>query len=95
MRALLKPIEVRAALARVDIVGKGEDGLGVAVIVLQTDLDPGVVALAVEVDRLLVDQLLVLVQVLDEGLHPAVEMEDVALLRKGALVGHGDPGCPW
>ena len=52
----LEPDEVRAALAGVDVVGEGEDGLGVAVVVLQRRPRRDVVALAVEVHGLRVDQ---------------------------------------
>jgi hypothetical protein len=57
---------MRAAVDRVDVVGEGEDGLGVGVVVLQRDLHHHAVALGLHVDGLLVQHLLALVEVLDE-----------------------------
>ena len=76
-----EPGEVRAALARVDVVREGEHRLLVAVVVLQGDLDLDVPLLALEVEDLRVDRRLVLVQVLDE-------LDDAALVeeRVGASV---------
>ena len=71
--------EVRAALVRVDVVREGVDGFGVAVVPLQRDLHVDAVAVALHVDRLLVDGALVLVQVLDERDDAAVVLELVAL----------------
>ena len=70
-----------AALARVDVVGEGEDAFLVAVVVLQRHLDLDVPLLALEVEDLRVDRRLVLVQVLDE-------LDDAALVeeRVGASV---------
>ena len=58
--------EMRAAVDGVDVVGEGEDGLGVGVVVLQRDLHGDAVALGFHVDGLVVQNLLALVQVLDE-----------------------------
>ena len=55
--AVRKPGKVRAAVDRVDVVGKAEDGFGVAVVVLQRDLDCDAVALGFHVDRLFVQNL--------------------------------------
>ena len=71
--------EVRAALVRVDVVRERVDRLRVAVVPLQRDLGVDAVALALHVDRLLVDRGLVLVQVLDERDDAAVVLELVAL----------------
>ena len=71
-----EPGEVRAALARVDVVGEGEDVLLVAVVVLQRHLDLDAVLLALEEEHLRVDRRLVLVQVLDE-------LDDAALVEEG------------
>ena len=71
--------EVRAALVRVDVVGEGVDRFRVAVVPLQRDLGVDAVAIALHVDRLLVDGGLVLVQVLDERDDAAVVLELVAL----------------
>ena len=86
---------MRAAVDRVDVVGKGEDRLGVAVVVLQRDLHRHVVALGFHVDRLVVQHLLAAVQVLDELGDAAGVLELGALgfagLRVGgALVGQRD-----
>src|SRR3989441_538842 len=70
--------EVRAALARVDVVGEGEHALLVAVVVLQRDLDLDVALLALEEHHLGVDGRLVLVQVLDELDDAALEEKRVA-----------------
>ena len=70
---------MRAAVDGVDVVGKGEDRLGVAVVVLQRDLDLDAVALGFHVDRLVVQHLLAPVEVLDE-------LRDAAgVLELGAL----------
>ena len=46
---------MRAALDGVDVVGEGEDVLGVAVVPLQRDLDVDTVARALQVDHVGVD----------------------------------------
>ena len=94
----LEALEVRAAVAVVDRVGEGEDRLGVAVVPLQRDLDALLVGVALgvagavldvlEEDDLVVDRLLRLVQVLDEGPDAALVGEVVLLL--GALVADRD-----
>jgi len=71
--------QVRPAFMRVDVVGEGIDRLGVAVIPLQRDFYVNAVALALHVNRLLVDGCLVLVQVLDERDDAAVVLELMAL----------------
>src|SRR5688572_4601569 len=71
--------QVRAALVRIDVVGEGEDQLGVAVVPLQRDLGVDTILHAAHVDRLVVDVRLVLVQVLDERHDAAVVLELVAL----------------
>jgi hypothetical protein len=58
--------EMRAAFDRVDRVGEGEHVLAVAVVPLQRDLAVEAVARAVHVDRLVVQRLLLLVEMLDE-----------------------------
>ena len=90
----LEALEVRAAVAVVDRVGEGEDRLGVALVPLERDLDPLLVGVALRVagaaldvleeDDLVVDRLLGLVQVLDEGADAALVGEVVLLL--GPLV---------
>ena len=65
-----------AALARVDVVGEGEEALLVPVVVLQGDLDLDIVLLALEEEHLRMDGRLVLVQVLDE-------LDDAALVEEG------------
>ena len=57
---------MRAAIHRVDVVGKAEDRLGVAVVVLQRDIHFDAVAQRLHADRLLVQDLLALVQMLNE-----------------------------
>ena len=80
--------QVRAAFVRVDVVGEGEDQLGVAVVPLQRDLGVDAVLVALHEDRLVVDDRLVLVQVLDERDDAAFVLELVALAV--ALVVDGD-----
>ena len=67
--------QVRAALVRVDVVGEREDRLLVGGVPLHRDLDGALVALALEVDDLLADRLLVLVEVADEVLDAALVVE--------------------
>ena len=80
--------EVRAAFVRVDVVREREHQLGVAVVPLQRDLGVDAVLVAFHEDRLVVDDRLVLVQVLDERHDAAVVLELVALAV--ALVVDGD-----
>src|SRR5215813_6357821 len=70
--------EVRAALARVDVVREREDALLVAVVVLQRHLDLDVALLALEEQHLGMQRGLVLVQMLDELDDPALVEERVA-----------------
>jgi hypothetical protein len=77
--------EMRAALVRVDVVGERVDRLGVAVVPLQRDLGVDAVLLAAHVDRLVVDRVLVLIQVLHEG-DDAPFVEELVRLAVGALV---------
>ena len=70
---------MRAAFVRVDVVREREHQLGVAVVPLQRDLGVDAVLLALHEDRLVVDDRLVLVQVLDERDDAAFVLELVAL----------------
>ena len=72
---------VAAAVDRVDVVGEGEDVLGVRVVVLEGDLDGGLPFLALDVDRAWVEDVLVPVQVADEGLDAALEVERALPIR--------------
>ena len=81
--------EVRAALVRVDVVGEREDRLLVGAVPLHGDLDVALVGLALEEDDLLAERLLVLVEVGDEVLDAALEVE-LGPLAAGALVGQRD-----
>ena len=74
--------EMRAAFVGVDVVDEGVERLGVAVVLLQGDLDVDAVLLAAHVDRLLVDRRLVLVQVLDERDDAALVVELVRSCRR-------------
>src|SRR5439155_7833495 len=73
-----EPGQVRAALARVDVVREREDALLVTVVVLKRHLDLGVAFLALEEQHLWVQRGLVLVQVLDELDDAALVQESVA-----------------
>ena len=66
---------VGAAVDGVDVVGEGQHVLGVRVVVLEGDLDRGRAFLALDVDRAVVERLLVPVEVPDEGLEAALEVE--------------------
>ena len=81
-----KPGEVRAAFVRVDVVRERVFDRVVAVVPLQRDLGVDAVAIAVHVDRLLVDHALVLVQVLDERDDAAVVVEAMVLARLALIV---------
>ena len=82
--------EVRAALVRVDVVREREDRLLVGAVPLHRDLDRAVLALALEEDDLLLDRVLVLVDVADEILDPALVVELLGLRALAALVGDRD-----
>ena len=81
---------MRAALVRVDVVGEAEDGLLVGGVPLHRDLDRAVVGVALEVDGLSVQGVLVLVEVGDEVDDAALVLEGLALAL-GALVDEVDP----
>jgi hypothetical protein len=66
---------VTAALTSVDVVGKGVDRLLVGGVPLHRDLDRALLGFAGEEDHLAVDCLLVLVQVGDEVLDPALVLK--------------------
>jgi hypothetical protein len=65
-RAVRKPGKMRAAVDGVDVVGEAEDGLGVAVVVLQRDVHLDAVARGLHHDRLVVENCLAAVEMLDE-----------------------------
>ena len=73
--------DVGAAVDGVDVVGEGEDVLGVGVVVLERDLDLRRAFAALDVDGPLVEHVLALVQVPDEADEAALEVE--ALLARG------------
>src|SRR5271165_4703365 len=86
---------VTATIDSVDVVGEAEDGLGVAVVILQRDFHVDAVALGLHVDRLVMQHRLAAVQVLDELGDTAVELELgtlglAGLGIGGALVGERD-----
>ena len=85
--------EVRAAFVRVDVVRERVLDRVVAVVPLQRDLGVDAVAIAVHEHRLLVDDALVLVQVLDERDDAAVVVEAMALAGFALIVQRdGDAG---
>ena len=81
--------DVRPAIDRVDVVGEGEDVLGVRVVVLDRDLDLRPAKASIDVDRLVVEGLLVAVEVPHERLEAALEVE--RSLAIGAPVDERDP----
>ena len=70
-----EPGKVSAAIDGVDVVGKREDILRIAVVVLERELHVDVVAVAFRVDRRGVQHFFVLVEVLDEFGDAAVVMK--------------------
>ena len=82
---------MRAAVDRVDVVGKRIDLLVVAIVVLDRNLDREIVAFPFEIDRLVVKRDLVLVQMFDEFGNAALVIELVRTLRFLALVLDRDP----
>jgi hypothetical protein len=80
-------VRVNAAIHRVDVVGKGKDRLGVGVVVLQRNLHGHVVTLGLHVDRLFVQDLLALVQVLDELGDASDILELLVLALTGLRIG--------
>ena len=71
--------EVGAALVGVDVVGEAEDRLLVGAVPLHRHLDLALLLLALEEDRLAVQRVLVLVEVADEVLDPALVLEGDAV----------------
>jgi len=61
---------MRASVHRIDVVGEAEDGLGVAVVVLQGNLDLDVIARGLHDDRLLMQHLLAAIQMLTNSAMP-------------------------
>ena len=82
--------EVRAALVRVDVVGKGVDRVLVRGVPLHRDLDVAFLTFGLEVGDPLVDRILRRVHVRDEIPDPAFVVE-LDVLAAGALVGEADP----
>ncbi len=80
-----------AAVDRVDVVGEGEDVLGVGVVVLESDLDARRALPPLDVDRPMVEGLLVLVQVAHEADQAAFEVERLLVDRRLPLVDERDP----
>src|SRR5262249_26262496 len=80
------------AVDRVDVVGKREDFLVVAVVVLDRNLDREVLLTSrfVEIDRLGMQNILVLVEMLDEFCDAAEVEKLMSLLSLGALIGNRD-----
>src|SRR3989304_1461400 len=76
---------VGAAVDGVDVVGEGEDVLRVGIVVLERHLDGRRALLAIDVDRALVDRLLVLVQMAHEAHQATLEVERLLVGRLGQL----------
>src|SRR3954453_9963939 len=81
--------QVLAALVRVDVVRKREDGFLVGRVPVQRDLDRALVGLPREEDDLLLDGVLAVVQVADEVFDAALVLEFDAVAA-AALVGERD-----
>ena len=87
--------EMRAAVDGVDVVGEAEDGLGVAVVVLQRDVDLDAVAQGFHDDGLVVQHRLAAIEMLDElgdaaGVAELGAAGFAGLGVGGALVGERD-----
>ena len=80
-----------AAVHGVDVVGEGEDVLGVPVVVLQGDFDDGRAILSLDVHRPVVEDFLVLVEVAHEADQATLEVEGLLARRRLTLVAEGDP----
>src|SRR5882672_9696352 len=78
---------MRSAIDRVDIVGKAEDAFGIRVVVLQANFHHDAVFLGFHVDRLVVQDLLAAVQMLDELGDATVVLELGVLGLSGLGVG--------
>ena len=74
-----KAAQVRAALARVDIIDERHHDLVESVVVLDRDLHLHIVASRLEIDRLLLNRCLVAVEKLHELAYSALEFKIVAL----------------
>ena len=79
-----------AALFGVDVVGVAEDGLAVAVVILDGDLDGAVVLFLFKIDGLFEQRLFVAVEVFHEVQDAALVAEFVELGGRFALVADGD-----
>src|SRR5690606_4755676 len=86
----LEPGQVRTALVRVDVVDERERVLVVAVVVLERELDVGLLALCLDVDDLRVQRLARAAQELDELDDAALVVVDLGARRALALVGERD-----
>src|SRR5690606_8676752 len=85
--------QVRAALVRVDVVDEGERVFVVALVVLDRDLDLGLVPLRLDVDRLRVERLPRAAEEGDELLDPAFVAIDLAMrlfALRDAFIGERD-----
>jgi len=86
----LKPVRCVPALVGVDVVHEGERVLGVAVVVLERELDIHVIAHGLDRDGLGVQRLLALVEPLHELDQPALVEEGLLPLLALPLVLEGD-----
>ncbi len=76
-----------SAIDGVDVVGEGEDGLGVGVVVLQRDLHGDAITLGFHVDGLVVEHLFAFVDVPDKLCDPARVLELLVLGLAGLRIG--------
>ena len=80
-----KPGQVGATVRVGNRVGKAQDLVGVAVVVLQNAIDKDLVLFRAQINRLGMDHLLVLADLPDELLDPILVVETLALLRSFVL----------
>ena len=81
---------MRAAFLGIDVVDEAVYIFLIAVVVLHRDLDDRIVLDPIEVDRLLVDRLLLAVEVGNEGADAALKMERLAAFLLAALIHERD-----
>ena len=79
--------EMRSAVHGIDVVGETEYRLGISVVVLQSDLHHHAVTVGFHVNRLIVQNLLATIEVLDEFGNPTVVLELGSLRLAGLGIG--------
>ena len=76
-----KPNEVCSSLVRVDVIGKGEQTLGISIVILEGYLHIDLVLYSLDVDGFRMDTILIFIQKFDEGEYPPFVKEFVTFFR--------------